>query len=401
VWLALIDMSDNDAPIDAVAVASWLRGRDKLEHIGGAVFLAELLNQPTLADPLSTARQIQGLFRIRSGISTCQAHAAKGYSAHDAEAYISQLEADVFELGGTQRAEDTPSLSVTIATQLNTIRSRSEPGKSDYCPTTLQGVNRLIHGWTNSLETIVAARPGRGKTAYAIQEMLAFAHRSHKAVVFFSLEQPAHQVAERMLCQIAAVDNSLLKTGRLSPDQWGSLAVAAERLSNLPIAVEDSGQLTVPELRSRTRRAVRRLQRKHGAGLELGLIVIDYIQLMSDTSKRHVNRESEISEVSRGIRAFIKASGVPGIVLCQLNRDLEKTKRDPILSDLRESGQIEQDAQVVMFLAEGKMIVAKCRDGGSTGTAPVKFDGPTLTFTDHTEEYDINYDDLGDRWGNQ
>lgn len=393
VWEAMLDLLDSDGTVDLVNVATWLRDRDRLERVGGSVFIAELASLPTLANPASVGQIVADKARLRKAIAVCQSFAAQGYGdVHDVDPYINRLEAAVFDIGEKPDALQSPPLKALLGAQIEKIKLRSQPGQEDYAPTSLDALNGKFHGWTDAFYYVLAARPGQGKTALAIQEIRNHAKRTGKATVFFSLEQPRPQVVERMLCQEAGVDNGDMKTGKMHGGQWGALAAAAERLTRLPIAIEDDPCLTVAQLKSRTRRALRRLQREHNnPELKLGLIVVDYIQLM-ESHGRHGSREEEVSQISKGIRAFGKSLNVPSIILSQLSRANTKPPRPPILSDLRESGQIEQDAQVVIFIHDKTLIVAKCRDGGRVGTSRVDFDGPTLTFSDPKEGWDTDYD---------
>ena len=250
--------------------------------------------------------------------------------------------------------------------------------------TGLHDLDKKINGLNNSDLLLIAARPGMGKTSMALNVALSVAKSTNKTVAFFSLEMSREQLAMRLLSNESFVDNQKLVTGKLTEEDWNKLSIASSALSQTDIRVDDNPAITVPEIKAKCRRL----------GDELGLIVIDYLQLMHVGGRHMDNRVQEVAEISRSLKIMAKELNVPVVCLSQLSRASEqRSDKRPMLSDLRESGAIEQDADIVMFIyrddyydeeSENKniaeIIIAKNRHG-ATGTVELQWVGQYTTFS--------------------
>ena len=262
-------------------------------------------------------------------------------------------------------------------------------------PSGFTKLDEMTSGWQNSDLIILAARPAMGKTAFCLNVAQYAAYNARKPVLFFSLEMSHQQLVKRLISSEARIDGSKIRSGFLSDDDWGKLAIAAGVLEDTPIMIDDTPGASLMEIRSKARKAKSRDN--------LGLIIIDYLQLVtlsSDNSRRIDSRQQEVSEISKGLKNLARELNVPVICLSQLSRKVEeRTDKRPLLSDLRESGSIEQDADIVMFLyrdeyynplkedskGKGEVIIAKQRNG-SIGTALLAFNSACVKF-DNLEQY--------------
>ncbi len=400
-------------PVDITMVAAYLRDRERLAQVGGVAYLIQLADAtPSVANVAAHARVVKEKWRVRQLIATCQRVAAEGYGdVGVVQEFIDGAEQSVYEIARTPESTSAQPLAQVLKAAFEQITAAAERG--DRITGISTGYEKL-DGKTAGLHdgdlTIVAARPGMGKTSFVLN--LAVNVASPRTVsspgpgeeghgierqepgfgcAVFSLEMPREQLATRMVCSEGRVDLGKLRQGFLQPDDWRRLTEAASYLSSLPIWIDDTPALGILELRAKVRRIQAEYNRAAtptSAARRVGLVVVDYLQLMK--GRDGVNsREQEISEISRGLKGLAKELRVPVIALSQLNRAVEtrnvKDKR-PQLADLRESGAIEQDADTIVFIyrdeyynaettnAKGiaELIIAKQRNG-PTGKVLVRF----------------------------
>ncbi|MCC6557493.1 MAG: replicative DNA helicase [Polyangiaceae bacterium] len=420
-------------PIDIISVASWLRDRERLAQIGGAAYLAQLADAtPAVSHVTAHARVVYEKWRVRQLIATCQRVAAEGYGDIGVvQEFIDGAEQAIYELARTPQGTTTQPLAQVLKAAFEQITAAAERG--DRITGISTGYERL-DGKTAGLHDgdlmIVAARPGMGKTSFVLNLAVNVAspravtspgpgeaghgverHEPGFGVAVFSLEMPREQLATRMVCSEGRVDLGKLRQGFLQPDDWRRLTEAASYLSSLPIWIDDTPALGILELRAKVRRIQAEYDRAGGGGTgrRVGLVVVDYLQLMKGRDGVS-SREQEISEISRGMKQLAKELKVPVIALSQLNRAVEtRTTKDkrPQLSDLRESGAIEQDADTIIFIyrdeyynpettnAKGiaELIIAKQRNG-PTGKVLVRFASSCTRFDNlAVGDYPENADD--------
>ena len=411
VFEACRELSVNGTPIDVVSVASYLRNREQIQKVGGTAYLGQLVDAtPAVAHVAHHARTVKEKWRVRRLIATCHRTAAEGYGdVGDTQKFIDDAEQSIYELARTPETTTVLPLKDVLTTAFKQISAAAERGdKITGTSTGFPDLDKKTAGLHRGDLTIVAARPGMGKTSFVLNMAANVAQPVHvqpgpteegygvpptpgHGVAVFSLEMPKEQLATRMVCSEARVDLGRLRQGFLTKEDWANLTQGAAVLANLPIWIDDSPSLGILELRAKVRRLQAELSRsnkvadpEHG----LGLVIIDYLQLM--TGRKGVNsREQEISEISRGLKALAKELMVPVVALSQLNRGVEtrggKDKR-PMLSDLRESGAIEQDADTIIFIYRdeyynrestneagiAELIISKQRNG-PTGTIKLRF----------------------------
>jgi replicative DNA helicase len=347
IFEAMVELARAGRPLDTVTVRETLVQRQKLQAIGGDEYLLDLTNTiPTVANIEEHARIVREKALIRRVITAAHEIAARGYGDYgETESFLDQAERAIFEVSKERVRspyEHIKDVVLRTFTELHEASARGE--RITGLPSGFSDLDEMTAGMHKGDLIIVAGRPGMGKTAFALNVALNSCQLKKVPVAVFSLEMPKEQLVRRMLCSEARVDGSRMRSGQLWRDDWPRLARAAGTLSELPFFIDDTPGLTMMELRSKSRR----LAAEHG----LGLVCVDYLQLMR-SGARHDNREQEISEISRSMKALAKELGIPVMALSQLNRGVEtrgvKDKR-PQLSDLRESGAIEQDADTILFV---------------------------------------------------
>jgi replicative DNA helicase len=347
VFDAMAELFRRGQPVDTITLRAWLVDRGTFQKAGGDEHLLSLTNTiPTVANIEQHAVIVREKANVRRLIAACHEIAAQGYGDYgDAEQYFDQSEKRVFEIGkqrGGAPYEHVKDIIYRTIEQVQAAASRGE--RIIGLPTGLEKLDEMTAGLKGSELLIIAGRPGMGKTAFALNVALAAASSRGVGVAVFSLEMRKEELVRRLLCSEARVDGGRMRNGMLSTQDWQKLMAAAGPLTDLPLFIDDTAALTITALRGKARR----LRSEHG----LGLIVVDYLQLMRSGTKND-SREQEISEISRSLKALAKELDVPVIALSQLNRGVEtrpgKDKR-PQLADLRESGAIEQDADVIMFV---------------------------------------------------
>jgi replicative DNA helicase len=336
----------NDA-VDMITVTEHLRKDDKLESVGGIAYITSLANSvPTAANVLYHARIIEEKSLLRQLINAATNIAGMGYEANDEVATIlDSAEKQILDVSGRKIGNDfTPIKSIIFDAFTRIEQLYATKGSITGLASGFKDLDRLTSGLQPSDLILIAARPSMGKTAFVLNIAQHIAIREKKAVAFFSLEMSKEQLVQRMLCAEAAIDSQRLRIGELEEKDWGKLVSAADRLSSAPIFIDDTAGITVMEMRSKARRLK--------VEYDLKLIIIDYLQLMQGRGgKNGENRQQEISDISRSLKALARELHVPVIALSQLSRSVESRQvKKPMLSDLRESGSLEQDADIVAFL---------------------------------------------------
>lgn len=397
VFSAMCKLEEQARPIDPVTLEDELSRVGRLEAIGGLSFLSQLaMRVPTADNVAFYADIIRDKHAARKLMLAASEISARGYEDYgEIQDYLDLAEARIFEVTQRKESKGPAPIKSLIKEVFSSLDERfAAPDGVTGVPTGFSDLDERTAGLQPTELIILAARPAMGKTSFALSLAQNCADPAHGAwpVLVFSLEMSSTQLAERLLCSEARVDSTALRRGRLQRQDMTNLTYAAARLSKAPIMIDDTPALTLRELRSRARRFVanKELFREH----KTGLIVIDYLQLMRGSPQaRGASREQEISEISRGLKALAKELDVPVLALSQLNRSLEsRPNKRPQLSDLRESGAIEQDADVILFIYRdvvynedteepniAEVIIGKNRHG-AIGTIRTLFEGRYTRF---------------------
>jgi replicative DNA helicase len=392
IFEACIALYADGKATDIVTVIEWLKARERLGQVGGAGYVTEILNStPALANVTEHARIVHGKAKARAVILACQHTAALGYVDYGT---AQDFAAEAAEKLHAIAHEDLPNTTEHVKVVLDGVAKKliamgSSGSRFSGKPTGFDRYDRLTSGLHDGDLTIVAARPGMGKTSWALQVAMAVAEGDPglqgEGVIVFSLEMPRDQVGTRMLCARGKIDVGRARSGNLSPLDFQRMVAAGSEVGRMPLWIDDQAALSVLELRARARRIQSEIARGKTAAKRLGLIVVDYLQLMSGNGD---NREQEIAGIARELKKIAKEMRIPVVALSQLNRSVEtRGDKRPLLSDLRESGAIEQDADNVVFIfrddyytkeksAEpnvAELIIAKQRNG-PTGTVKTRWD---------------------------
>ena len=345
---AVLELFNKNDAVDMVTVTEVLRRDDKLEAVGGIAYITALANSvPTAANVGYHARIVEEKALLRQLINTATNIAGMGYEAADEVAKIlDTAEKMMLEVSNRRGGQDFAAVKTIIFDVFDKVSELyASKGGITGLPTGFKDLDRLTSGLQPSDLILIAARPSMGKTAFVLNIAQHVAVREKKTVAFFSLEMSKEQLVQRMLCAEAPIDAQRLRIGELDDNDWKKLVTAADRLAGAPIFIDDTAGITIMEMRSKARR----LKIEH----DLKLIIIDYLQLMQGGtgSNRSENRQQEISEISRSLKALARELKVPVVALSQLSRGVESRQiKKPMLSDLRESGSLEQDADIVAFL---------------------------------------------------
>ena len=365
IFEAMINLSDRGEPVDLITLSSILKDRTQLDKAGGAAYLAGLVdNVPSAANIVHYAKIVKEKAILRGLINTATEILGKTYApGADVDTVLDEAEQAIFEISEKKIRPAFFPIKDIVKDSFRTIEdlyARKELITG--VPTGFEKVDDLTSGLQDSDLIIIAGRPSMGKTAFAlnIAEFVGI-HRG-LPVCLFSLEMAKEQIAMRMLAATAKVDSQRIRKGFLGETDWPKLTTAAGILSEAPIFIDDTAAITVLEMKAKARR----LKAEHG----LGLVIIDYLQLMRSSAAKD-SREQEISEISRSLKALAKELSVPVIALSQLNRKVEdRTNRRPQMADLRESGAIEQDADVIAFIYRDE-VYNKAEDNPEKGMAEV------------------------------
>ena len=385
---AILEIDESGQSVDLVTMTNKLRKENLLEKAGGVFYLGQIAAAPStvynvkqyakIVQEKSTMRQ---LIRISDGIrNRCFD------DAEPVESILDDAERLVLDISKQRQRNDVTRVDEIVPTNLEKIEEAAkQEDEITGIPSGFIDLDHMTNGWQRSDLIILAARPAMGKTALCLNMAANAAIDYHYPVAIFSLEMSKEQLVMRMLAAAARIDQKRLRTGQLNPDEWGAFLQKIGPLTSAPIYIDDTPAITIRELRAKARR----LQSREG---DLGLILVDYLQLMGGSGNSE-NRQQEVSEISRSLKALARELNVPIIALSQLSRTVEQTKdKRPQLSHLRESGSLEQDADIVLFIHREEyynedtdrrgiadVIIAKHRNG-PTGTVELAFQNELTRF---------------------
>ncbi|MDR2000054.1 MAG: replicative DNA helicase [Zoogloeaceae bacterium] len=385
---------ESGRPADVVTVYESIDKSNEVDQAGGMAYLGEIANAtPSAANIRRYAEIVRERAVLRKLVSVGDEIAANALNpaGRDAKQLLDEAEQRVFEIAeagakSVQGFETITPLLGQVVDRIQTLYDKENPSDITGVPTGFHDLDKLTSGLQAGDMIVVAGRPSMGKTAFALNIAEHVGVEQHLPVAIFSLEMSGPQIATRMLSSVGRIDQTKTRTGRLSDEDWDKMTVALGKLHDAPIHIDETGALNVTDLRARARR----LHRQCG---KLGLIVIDYLQLMSGNVSSSENRATEISEISRSIKALAKELEVPIIALSQLSRKVEeRNDKRPLMSDLRESGAIEQDADIILMMYReeyykpdtsdkgiAEVIIGKHRNG-PTGMVKLTFLGEYTQF---------------------
>jgi len=393
IFRSIAILAEKDEPLDVITLSSWLKDRDELENAGGLAYLGTLAKDtPSAANIKAYADIVREKSVLRQLISIGSEISEDAFNAGERESreLLDEAEKKVFEIAEQgNRKQDFHNIKDLLK---QTLANIDELSKSDSSITGASTGYNDLDDMTSGLQkgdlVIVAGRPSMGKTTFAMNLAEFIAINDKKPVVIFSMEMPAEQIVLRMFASMGRVPLSDIRTGKIREEDWPRIGMAVKAFGESKIFIDDTAALSPTEMRAKARR----LQREQG---QIGCIVIDYIQLMQSGAKSD-NRAAEVSEISRSLKALAKELECPVVALSQLNRSLEqRPNKRPIMSDLRESGAIEQDADVIMFIyrdevyneetAEkgmAEVIIGKQRNG-AIGKVRLTFTGKYTRFDNY------------------
>jgi replicative DNA helicase len=402
IWQHVVRLVEAGKPADVVTVSESIEASEDKDKTGGAAYLGALAqNTPSALNIRRYAELVRerAVQRRLAQVATEIAEGALGSSGKDVGQLLDEAESKIFQIAesGARRDQGLQEIKPVLARvfeRIDHLYHRDNPSDVTGVPTGFVDLDRMTAGLQGGELVIIAGRPSMGKTALALNIAEHVAVDNGLPVAIFSMEMSGTQLAMRLLGSISRVDQHKMRTGRLNDEEWSDLSQAIGRLHDTPIYIDESGALNALEVRARARR----LKRQYS---KLGLIVVDYLQLMSTSNpKAGENRATEISEISRSLKAMAKELDVPVVALSQLNRAVDqRPDRRPVMSDLRESGAIEQDADVILFIYRevvykpdlpedqrgiAEVIVGKQRNG-PIGSVKLTFRGQHTRFENYQE----------------
>ncbi|MBN2808488.1 MAG: replicative DNA helicase [Deltaproteobacteria bacterium] len=396
IFKTILALARNNEPIDLVTVADHLKQRQKLDEVGGGGYLSSLVdNVHTAANLLAYARIVKNKSLLRGLIHTATDIVERSYGeVEDVDQLVDDAERSILDVARKRSQTAITPIAEIVKSSFAAIDAayRSHTTITGV-PTGFSGIDNMTCGFQRSDLIIIAGRPSMGKTSFALN----IAHNAAANpdvltnVAFFSLEMSKEQLVTRLLCSQSEINAQTIRRGLLKDADWPRLSEAAAVISELPLYIDDTAAITVMEMRAKARRL------KNGKGLDM--VVVDYLQLMRGDGE---SREREISEISRSLKAMAKELDIPVVALSQLNRSVEsRIDKRPQLSDLRESGAIEQDADVIMFVYRDEVynketqdnvglaeILVRKQRNGPTGVVNMRFFGEFTTFRDIDNRYD-------------
>ncbi len=392
IFQAMVDLQDEATPIDITTVTSYLKKKKELNDVGGVEYLTEVLNfVPTASNIDYYIKSVEESALLRSLIETAEEIASDGYRTDETvNEILDNSEKKILNIVKNRKASEFRSIKDIIKkTQSDLERLSENKGEITGLATGWYDFDRLTTGLHPNELIIIAARPAMGKTAFALNLATHVAMTQDKSVALFNLEMSAEQLAMRILASLGQIDGFKLRTGNLMNQDWKRINEAASQLSNTNLVMDDTPGITIGEIRAKCRRLA-------SSEKGLALIVIDYLQLISGGKNYGANRQQEVSDISRSLKTLAMELGVPVIALSQLSRGVEaREDKRPLMSDLRESGSIEQDADIVAFLYRddyynkeartednnsiSELIIGKHRNG-PTATIELLFKKNTSTF---------------------
>lgn len=396
IFTAILNLYAKNEPIDIITVKAELVETGNFERVGGIEYLASLPDKvPTTANVEKYIKIVDEKFMLRNLLQSANQLIALGYDeTEEVDKILDKAEKEIFDL--TQKKNTTGYSSikdVLVESFAELEKLYNQKGHITGVSTGFSDLDYKTSGFHGSELIILAARPAMGKSAFAINIATNAAVQNKIPVAIFNLEMSKEQIGNRILCSEAMVDSNKIKTGQIEDQDWIKLASTLGILSDAPIYIDDTAGISIMEIRAKCRKL--KMEKN------IGLIVIDYLQLIQGSGKRNSSRENEISEISRSLKILAKELDVPVIALSQLSRGAEKRDdKRPMLSDLRESGAIEQDADIVMFIYRddyynenseeknvAEIIMAKHR-GGSTGTVELLWLGSYTKFVNLERRFD-------------
>jgi replicative DNA helicase len=397
IYRAILDLYDKNEPVDIVTLTDYLRRSGDIDAVGGLAYLSALADSvPTSANIRYHAKIVCEKAVLRSLIRTATNITSKVYEeSSEADDLVDYAESVIFDIAEQRTSSSFSTMKDVIKDTFKLIEQLYDKKEAiTGVSTGFKDLDELTSGFQPGDLIIIGGRPGMGKTAFALNIAQNTAVNFRMPVAVFSLEMSKEQLAMRMLCSESMVDASRVRKGFIGKEDWPRLTNAAGRLADAPIFIDDSSAITVLEIRAKARR----LKKEHGG---LSMIVVDYLQLMRSRGKFE-RREQEISDISRSLKGLAKELKTPVVALSQLNRSVEsRQEKIPSLADLRESGAIEQDADVIIFLYREELynkaakkgaadiIVAKQRSG-PTGTVKLAFMAECTRFQDYSG---MNYEE--------
>ncbi len=405
IFEAIQSLAMADEPIDALTVVEKLKAHGTLAEIGGAVRISELTRKVASTAHLRYHAQIVAQKATARDVIAMAAQAIeKAYDeSQDVEELMQEVEGNIFDISQRSQKRDVTQINPVIEEAMERITKASQNDSSiSGIPSGFTALDKITSGWQKSDLVIIAARPAMGKTAFVLSMAKNIAVNYKKPVAMFSLEMSNVQLVERLMMNVCEIEGDKIKNGRLTKDEWSRLEHKIVDLQDAPIYVDDTPSLSIFELRSKARK----LKREHN----IELIIIDYLQLMNASGAYFGSRQEEISIISRNLKALAKELDIPIVALSQLNRNVESRTgvdgKTPQLSDLRESGAIEQDADMVCFIHRpeyyhlyadqqtgkdlrglGQIIIAKHRSGAN-GSIWLRFRSKFAKFQNENEAWD-------------
>ena len=368
IYVHITKLIEQNRPADIVTVAESLENSAELSSVGGIVYLGALAqNTPTAANIRRYAEIVRERSIMRKLVEVGSGIAESAYNpqGRDAQQLLDEAEAKIFQIAesgnrGSQGFVNIQTLLPQVADRIDYLYQRENQGSVTGIPTGFDDLDERTSGFQPGDLIIVAGRPSMGKTAFSLNIAENVALDSKKAVAVFSMEMGATQLATRMIGSVGRLDQHRMRNGNLEDEDWARLTTALGKLNDAPIFIDEGAGLSSFDVRARARR----LHRQTGG---LGLIVVDYLQLMAGNSGRaSENRATEISEISRSLKSLAKELDVPVVALSQLNRSVEqRPDKRPVMSDLRESGAIEQDADLILFIYRDEVYNPDSEDKGT------------------------------------
>lgn len=396
IFTAMMNLYSRAEPIDLITVKAELESMGKFDQVGGYEYLTQLPDKvPTTANATKYIKIVEEKSTLRNLIKTANEIIELGYDpTEELDDIMEGAEKKIFNIMQDKNQKGYAAIKDVLVesfTQLEELYNRKQHITG--VPSGFADLDYRTAGFHGSELILIAARPAMGKSAFALNIATNAAVRAKTPVAIFSLEMSKEQMVNRILCSEAMVDSNKVRTGKLEEDDWGKLAETIGPLSEAEIYIDDTPGISITEIRAKCRKL--KLEK------QIGMVVIDYLQLIQGTNKRNGSREQEISEISRSLKILAKELEVPVIALSQLSRAVEqRPDHRPMLSDLRESGAIEQDADIVMFLYRddyynedsdkkniAEVIIAKHR-GGSTGTVDLGWFGTYTKFVNLEKRFE-------------
>lgn len=377
IYETLIDLFQKNEPQDLITVTNALNNNNQLDEVGGAAYLATLTSiVPVTSNVASYAKIIRQKSILRTLITVNSDIANRCYEEQgDIDLLVDEAEQAIFDIAGSKDAQNFTAINKIVPDAFKKVEELFKRKELiTGVPTGYNELDKMTAGLQPSDLIILAARPSMGKTSFAMNIAQHAAIVEGTGVAVFSLEMSKEQLVMRLLSSVGRIDSQRIRTGKLHDDDWPKLSRAVGMLTEAPIFIDDTPAISVLDMRAK----VRRLAAQH----DIGLIVVDYLQLMRGRNSTE-NRTQEISEISRSLKALAKEHNVPVIALSQLNRGLEsRTDKRPMMSDLRESGAIEQDADIITFIYRDE-VYNKAEDNPNKGLAEIiigkQRNGPTGT----------------------